>query len=301
MVCAICQSNRIQYRFAKQSKDGYNYKLYNCLDCHTLQVNPIPDQDVLDRYYTNEYFTRRSGRGYENYYSEAIREELFRVWNLNLRDLQVLEGLRSLAVQDSGVKRKSLDIGCAAGYFVDYCRSSGLSAEGIEISEEPVRYAREILGLDVHREDFLEWDTQYKNRYDFVSLWASIEHMREPIRVLKKIHGHLTDDGVVVLSTCRYGILARIRGLQWRFLNVPEHLFYWTFGGFLKMMDDLGYECLGYVSYGSGMTARKSAGAFFRFAKMALDRIVKLTNQGDMMAFAFRKKQSLVSPGSNHR
>lgn len=285
MNCGICSSSKLIPVLSKPSKDGKLYKIYKCKSCSILQVSPIPDQSELDEYYSNEYFTKRTDRGYDNYYSDTIRTELFRVWGLNLKDLNI-----SLSLADRSKVPRSLDIGCAAGYFVDYCKSFGWQSQGIEISTEPVRYGREVLGLDILQEDFLDWDREGKNKYDLISLWASIEHMREPKRVLEKIRLHLNPAGVVVLSTCRWGFISKLRKEKWRFLNVPEHLFYFGFGEFRKLMESIGYKKISSITYGSGLTSKKGAGQFYRMGKVVLDSLVKVSNQGDMMAYSFRKE-----------
>ncbi|WCL48353.1 class I SAM-dependent methyltransferase [Leptospira sp. GIMC2001] len=274
--------------FSKSSKDGELHSIYECSDCKTVQVNPIPSQESLNAYYSNEYFTTRTDRGYDNYYSDDTRKELFRVWNLNLSDLKV--DLNQFIMQSSGnlQKPKSLDIGCAAGFFVDFMRNQGFQSYGIEIADEPVRYGRENLGLEIFQEDFLEWDSLGSQKFDLITMWASIEHMREPIKILSKIKLHLKEDGIVVISTCRWGIISRFLKQDWRFLNVPEHLFYFGRTNFIKAMESIGFSYHSSVTYGSGFTTRKNASMLYRIAKKIFDYLVKITNQGDMMAISFK-------------
>lgn len=58
--------------------------------------------------------------------------------------------------------KRTIDIGCAAGYFVNFMKSQGWEAEGIEIAEGPVRFAREVLQLPITKADFLNWDNEVK-------------------------------------------------------------------------------------------------------------------------------------------
>jgi 2-polyprenyl-3-methyl-5-hydroxy-6-metoxy-1,4-benzoquinol methylase len=50
----------------------------------------------------------------------------------------------------------SLDIGCAAGYFVNMLAARGWSARGNRRPESCVAFARDRLGLDVTRGSYLE-------------------------------------------------------------------------------------------------------------------------------------------------
>ena len=319
-VCSICSSAGLQYLFSKPSKDHINYNIFQCKKCNIAQVSPLPSQEILDSYYSNEYFTSRTDRGYENYYSDETRKEIFRVWNLNLSDLGINPNLYPINNEPSNIihnsvgknllsnnssnpkmqsndaiiqfasdKARSLDVGCAAGYFVDYMKSLGWQSMGIEIAPDPIKFAREKLKLDIVEGNFLEWDKQAKEKFEMITLWASIEHMRDPLAVLKKILSHLTEDGILILSTCRWGILSKILKKKWRFLNVPEHLFYFGLDEIIKLMHELGYKYHKSITYGSGMTMKKNPSKIFLKLKKFLDWFVKISNQGDMMALCFKK------------
>lgn len=258
-----------------------------------VQVHPIPEQIELDRYYSGEYFSRRTDRGYNNYYSESMKKELHRVWRLNLEDLDLWNWLTHTVYtegMDSKTTPHSLDIGCAAGYFVDFMNLLDWKATGIEIAPDPIEFGRKKMGLDIIQGNFLEWDFESTNQYDFITLWASIEHMRDPLAMIRKIRNHLKPTGRLAISTCRYGIQARWKKTKWRYLNVPEHLFYFGLDNFRHIMKEEGFCNTGFVTYGSGMTSVPNPNFYFRSKKKILDRLVKWTNQGDMMALSFKKE-----------
>ncbi|HNC00467.1 MAG TPA: class I SAM-dependent methyltransferase, partial [Leptospiraceae bacterium] len=91
--------------------------------------------------------------------------------------------------------------------------------------------------------------------------------------------------------TCSYGILARLTGIRWRYLNVPEHLYYYSLKGLISECEKIGFKKISHITYGSGLTAKKDASIFYKVAKKFLDRFVKWTDQGDMMAIQFIKKE----------
>ncbi|TGN17565.1 class I SAM-dependent methyltransferase [Leptospira idonii] len=282
VVCNTCEGKTFSALFSKQSPLGEEFHIVKCKSCGLVQVNPQPSLAEVIRYYSDSYFTQRTDRGYDNYYSDAIRSEISRVFQLNLTDLKFFEWEKNY--KQTGASLSSLDIGCAAGYFVDYMRSKGYRSEGIEVADGPVRFAREKLGLTVHQEDFLSWDKGFQKQYDVITLWATIEHLHKPKETLEKIYRHLKPGGCLVLSTCRYGILARWKGPNWRYLNVPEHLYYYSLSGLLSLLKKLNYKSSVSLSYGSGLTSKPNAGFLFRMIKKIADPLVKKTNQGDMMA-----------------
>lgn len=281
--CNTCGSLSFVTLYQKGSPLGESFEVVKCKKCQLVQVNPQPSLEDVIKYYSDSYFTERTDRGYDNYYSEKIQNEISRVFQLNLNDLAFLQWEKKYFSKKEN-RRSSLDIGCAAGYFVDFMKNRGYAAEGIEVADGPVDFARNKLGLTIHKENFLTWDLDYKHKYDVVTLWATIEHLHSPKETLIKIKNHLNPGGTLILSTCRYGILSKWHGVKWRYLNVPEHLYYYSLGGLRSLLKEIEYKDPISLTYGSGMTSRPNASLLFKIGKTILDPLVKYTNQGDMMA-----------------
>lgn len=290
--CNTCGNLTFRPLFTKNSPLGETFSIVSCQFCGLVQVNPQPSLDAVKKYYDDSYFTQRTERGYDNYYSSELRKEISRVFQLNLRDLDFFtwELKRKKESEIKGKTLASLDIGCAAGYFVAYMKENGYEAKGIEIADGPVKFARESLGLSIFQDNFLTWDLEFQNQFDVITLWATIEHLHKPKETLEKIRKHLLPGGILILSTCRYGLLAKWNGLNWRYLNVPEHLYYYSFSGLKNLLLSLGYHSPKAFTYGSGLTNKKDASIFFRMRKAFFDRFVKWFNLGDMMVFSVKKE-----------
>ncbi|EPG73423.1 methionine biosynthesis protein MetW-like protein [Leptospira fainei serovar Hurstbridge str. BUT 6] len=282
--CNTCGSLTFRFLFSKASPQGETFKIVKCSQCGLVQVNPQPSPAEVAKYYEDTYFTKRTDRGYDNYYSETTRREISRVYGLNLEDLGFFTWENKLPANKS-----ALDVGCAAGYFLDYLRDRDWNVKGLDIAPGPVAFAQETLKLDVEQKDFLNWDANGSQQFDLVTLWASLEHLHRPKETLEKIMIHLKPGGRMILSTCRHGLLANILGAKWRYLNVPEHLYYYSLPGIRRLCLDLGYLPLSHITYGSGLTGRKNAGTFFKTSKRLADWAVKKIDQGDMMALCFGK------------
>lgn len=281
--CNHCNSTNFIKLFSKHDPHRNSFDIVECKDCSLVMVNPKPIQKDLDKYYGEQYFTQRTDRGYDNYYSEKIRNEVGRVFRLNLQDLDFFEFEKNYI----DVK-KSIDIGCAAGYFVDFMKSIGWDASGIDIAEGPTEFARKN-GLNVITGNFLEWDTNFENQFGLITLWASIEHLYYPKETLIKIFKHLSKNGTLILSTCNWGILAKFHKQNWRFLNVPEHLYYYSLPLLIRQCEEIGFRYKTHITYGSGFTFKKDANIAYNFTKKIMDRVVKIMDIGDMMAIRFEK------------
>ena len=233
---------------------------------------------MMARYYGNSYFTERTDRGYNNYFSPEIRNEIERVFTLNLSDLGFFDYEKTL-----NDNRHSLDIGCAAGYFVAYLAGRGWNAEGIDISSECITFSQNTLKLNTECNDYLT--RQYSEKFHLVTLWASIEHLHDPRAVIEKAYNDLHENGYLYISTCRVGGFNAMKLFKkkWRFYNFPEHLYFFSHRTISKLLADHGFKIERYVTYGSGIGAPGS------IKKRISDSIVKKFNAGDMMLISARK------------
>ena len=73
-------------------------------------------------------------------------------------------------------KIKLLDIGCGNGDFIKYCKSLGIEASGLSISEEQIKELKKQ-GLDVYLGSYRELQPQFINKYDIITCWGSLEHI----------------------------------------------------------------------------------------------------------------------------
>lgn len=253
-----------------------------------MQTLPRPTAEELAECYQGAYFEQRTDRGYADYRSDAVRRQIERVYVMNLRDLGFFEVEPEL-LRAGG---RSLDVGCAAGYFVEFLHRRGWSASGVEISAPMVAHARKA-GLDVVQADFLTCPVL--EDYDFVTLWASLEHFANPRLLIERLARAVRPGGSLILSTCRRGLLSSLLGPSWRYMNVPEHLFFFSLPGLVRLFDEYGFTAVRHVTYGSGMTMRQGASWLYRASKSLADSLVKITGQGDMMALHFTRRSRSYS------
>lgn len=279
VTCILCGSGAPEPLFSKPSACGEPFTLVRCRRCGMRFVSPRPEETEIGRYYEGSYFTTRTDRGYNNYFSPDVRKEIERVIALNLGDLG-FERFES----DLGPGRRALDIGCAAGYFVNYLASRNWDAQGIDIAPECVRFASESLGLNVTHGNYLE--RHYQSKFNLITLWATIEHLHHPQRVLEKARDDLADGGRLYLSTCRAGDInfMQLFGSDWRYYNFPEHLYFFSYPALKNLLRRCGFEVTHYRTYGSG------AGKPGSILRKVADFSAKKFYMGDMMLLSARAR-----------
>ena len=131
---------------------------------------------------------------YKNQYGRTYVEDEKQLRELARRRLNVLKKV------DASASGRLLEIGCAAGFFLDEARSSGFEVRGLDISEFAVAYARDSLGLDARAGSFLDEANPGAGSWDALAAFYVIEHFPDQRLVFERISSLLGPGGLFVFA-----------------------------------------------------------------------------------------------------
>jgi SAM-dependent methyltransferase len=94
-------------------------------------------------------------------------------------------------------KIQLLDIGCGAGYFLSYLKERGVNSKGLDTNPNTVRYCIDR-GLCVASGDLMEEEDE---QYDVIVLFDVLEHLLDPISIMRAAAKKLKNKGYVVIFT----------------------------------------------------------------------------------------------------
>ncbi|MFY9638063.1 MAG: class I SAM-dependent methyltransferase [Methanobacterium sp.] len=96
---------------------------------------------------------------------------------------------------------KILDVGCAEGNIAEVLSSNKCDVVGIEIDQKSAQnaqnYCKEVILGDV---ESLELSSEYNNYFDYILFADILEHLKDPLIVLKKFKKYLKNDGYIIVS-----------------------------------------------------------------------------------------------------
>jgi SAM-dependent methyltransferase len=115
-----------------------------------------------------------------------------------------------------------LDVGSGDGDFLRRAKTAGYEVVGQEINPAAVASARDA-GLDV-RLGPLEEAGFAPQSFDAVRLWHVLEHVAEPLAILKTARALLSPSGVLIVGVPDFDSPARrMFGARWGGLQLPFH------------------------------------------------------------------------------
>jgi len=139
-------------------------------------------------------------------------------------------------------KGNLLDIGCGAGFFLNIAKERGWNCHGMEILPEYIKYAQENFALKNISLESLDEPLSYNaNNFDVITLWDLIEHLRNPLNSLQKIHRIMKPGGLLVMWTpnVKNAIFLKERWVGYKIL---QHFCFFSGDSLKNMLDKAGFK-----------------------------------------------------------
>jgi SAM-dependent methyltransferase len=197
-----------------------------------LMRQRLPSRQELDEIYAPEYFTYRADDpvdGYADYLGDAERHREAARRRIPLID------------RFTASRGRLLDVGAAAGFFVDEAIRAGWDAEGIDIASHMVEWGRSELGVPLRVSDLSDLEDQ--QTFVAVTMWDYLEHSLDPAGDLAKANALLAPGGIVALSTGDLdSVAARVSRSHWHLLTPRHHNFFFSTRTLSRLLERSGFD-----------------------------------------------------------
>ncbi len=199
--------------------------LFRCVACgFTYLVDEVGSELYGDR-----YFEAYAGGDYLAHASRRRRESRVRL------------GLLARVAPPPG---RLLEIGAAAGFFLEEAGALGYEGLGIEPNPAMAAFARDTLGVDV-RTGKLGAVALEAASFDAACAFHVIEHLDEPLAAMRSIHAALRPGGHVFVEVPNAESAgARRRGADWPPLDLPYHVGHHGPRSLRTVLERAGFEVL---------------------------------------------------------
>jgi 2-polyprenyl-3-methyl-5-hydroxy-6-metoxy-1,4-benzoquinol methylase len=223
LVCGDLQTPRFEYQ-------GYYY--HQCQTCGLVSTYPLPEEQVVEEHYSHK-FIEGNYRLLQDY-AEQYRS-VYQTFT------EVLS--KTMKGQGGALTGTSiLDIGCFTGEFLELLQAAGADVFGLELQAEAVAIANERLPGRVYKADF--FGAEFPQReFDAITLMGVIEHVVDPVSIIKRTHQLLKSEGLIMLQTPNSGaLLARLLGKHWPPYQPVEHIHLFSERSLQRLLIDTGFE-----------------------------------------------------------
>lgn len=219
--CELCGSDDAERVLAScgiRQKCTREYLLVKCRKCGLVYTDPRPTKESILSYYldTDTEKTERKPMLHERFY-----------FNL----------FRSVPLKQRG---SLLDVGCGSGRYIYILREKGWDAKGIDIAYTD--YGRKELGLDIYEGNLLKANFPSES-FDAVTFWWTLEHMYEPLSMLRETCRILKKNGVLIVGVPNIESLeARIFKRYWFHLFLPKHMYQFSPDSLTMLLNKAGFD-----------------------------------------------------------
>jgi 2-polyprenyl-3-methyl-5-hydroxy-6-metoxy-1,4-benzoquinol methylase len=238
--CYICAST---LRKPLVKIHGFEYE--TCEDCgHVYTTRRYTDEAIRRFYETNTYWAEVT---YANKSTCHYRRD-------NVARPKVEFAERYYA----GSRGTWLDVGSGIGDIVSVALENGWRATGLELSETSVAFAKEIFNIDLRRQTMEEYRDQHPelaSTVDVVSLIGVLEHVVDPMGLLRMANQMLKLGGVVMIQVPNARSVATMAQEAFpqnvfRHMSPIEHIMVFTESSLNRAIKNGGFEPLAYWYHG---------------------------------------------------
>lgn len=229
--CPLCKNTEKEFfvqAYDRMVPRQQNFKYVRCSSCSLVYLHPAPVD--IEKYYPEDYGCHTISPK-KKQISQINQLAIRYHFSANKPEGGVL--IRFLFSQVSRVAMKTtlspfgknclLDVGCGTGKFLYRHQQLGWHVRGIDISQKACHACWEQ-GLEVHHGNVFSADYD-RNSFDVITLRQFIEHVSDPVRVLRRVAEFLVPDGKILVSTPNVESLGFLLfGNCWFPLEAPRHL-----------------------------------------------------------------------------
>ena len=276
---------------------GKKYRVERNKDFGFYQVSPTPSAEEITKFYADEFY---SGQ-YKQFNNSAL--------DVQLVDHEFHDSHREdicKAIQEITKRplrgQKILDAGCGWAQTLLYFKDQGALCFGFDPAPEAVEYAQKQ-GLTVKLAGMENVDVFSGVRFDAVTLLNVLEHLADPVAVMREIRQKLLNPGGLLIIEVPNDFNAfqicgqQLHGLEEWWVAPPAHLNYFnneslcallTGTGYVVQRTEASFPLEMFLLFGDNYVADKAMGRQCHERRMAFERNLRKQGMEDVLHRFYR-------------
>jgi UDP-2,4-diacetamido-2,4,6-trideoxy-beta-L-altropyranose hydrolase len=257
-----------------------------------LRVDPIPTQEEVEQFYRKDFYSSE----YKQFNDSSLEVQKEEKEFFDSRWQAVLDNCERYFgnLDDLSI----FDIGFGYAQALLYFKNKGLMATGLEPTDEGVEYARSQ-GLNVFQSGIEDFSVVGSERFDIVTSFNVLEHLRRPAETLLNIKKQLLKkDGLLVLDVPNefndFQTVANdeFNLKQW-WICPPNHINYFSVTSIKNLLEKCGYEIFYYESsfplemfmlFGEVYVGNPEMGKLCHNRRVKFESLMRKYNKGEKLS-----------------
>ena len=223
--CVVCHTRMNKIFIYKY------FSYYKCPNCKLVSTFPIPRNSDLYKHYKNNFLAGNYEllNKYSNDYSIVYK---------NFRNT-INKYIKRFG---RGKYKKLLDVGCFTGGFMEVMKKENYDVYGIELQQEAAQIANITFKGKVKTGDVTD-KIGFKTNFDIICMNGLIEHVKDPLYVIKSYSKILRKYGILFIETPdSASLLARLLSKYWPPYEPIEHIHIFSRKSIRLVLTKLGYK-----------------------------------------------------------
>jgi 2-polyprenyl-3-methyl-5-hydroxy-6-metoxy-1,4-benzoquinol methylase len=223
--CPLCQSHcnrqyvNVNRRYASNE---YKLDLLKCAACGFVFLG-----NEIDIEYDGDYLARENVLTKDDPYAQFIANER-------------VASIARVVPPEPG--KAFLDIGIGDGLLLYLAEELGYTTYGLDINADGLRLARSIYGIRAAFSLEPMADAFPGTQFDVIHMNEVIEHVPNPMPLLKDCRKRLKEGGILVIQTGNIdSIVSKVTGRSWAYIR-PVHVSYFSTKTLLHAVEESGFK-----------------------------------------------------------
>lgn len=211
------------------------FTIVKCLNCSLMYTNPRLTEDELQLLYSSNSHLGGNWRDFPYLFDLSQPDDLQSV-NTHEPEIRIRSAAWQVGLIDSYLEKlhkernqvQILDVGCGLGGFMKAAENAGYRVWGCDISPDRINYARDVYKLK-HAHLGQAHEVFSGKTFDIITLWDVVEHLTDPVGLLKKLRNLLHPEGLIVILTMSTdSVTYKLMKKSWYYIDPVGHLYYFS-------------------------------------------------------------------------
>ncbi|OHE58695.1 MAG: hypothetical protein A2Z47_14375 [Thermodesulfovibrio sp. RBG_19FT_COMBO_42_12] len=216
-------------------------------ECGLVWLDPMPIEEDIAKAYRDYYTHKKESKDKADLGLEIILKKIIKLLYKGILLITLIRRERrrhNLMYLDKTKPGILIEVGCGDGSRLNKIRKLGWEVEGQEVDPQAANIARSKYGLSVHMGDLKSLRLK-ESSFDAVIMNHVIEHVHDPVDILRECHRILKPNGMLVVITPNiesYG--HRYFGADCRMLEPPRHIHLFSQKTLSRLAFEAGFQSI---------------------------------------------------------